>query len=903
MRMMERIWQHCHSIIAMRLYVILIFGILLSASGDAAAGGTNTGDGGDFFTQMARQKFGERATGEMEKPPPPVLPEVVLPWNGGTPVPPMDKIDTREKMQMALMELRAKMAPFLREEQPKLTATRISLSIEKMQFRRETEADRADFFYTLQGRGDWQTVAVPHYTGPGEQAVAWYRTTFKVTSEMKKLGCLAVRFNGVEYFADVFVNGHFVGSHEGYFAPFDCDFTPYAKTGENTLLVRVRNSSRSTIGSTPTGEVNNRTNNVPRTFGDKLESSNSQGWNDPDTGWNNTPNGFGINQGVTVEARAEQFIGDIFPRPIFHDKERFVELAVELENPSEQNGKVILKASVYGRNFSQIVATNVYFEFSEKKSDTKKASVNSRAIGHPSCDVSGTRPIYRIKVPVPDARLWTPELPWLYQVQVTLEDTDGRILDTQERQFGLRSFEQKLDSAPIGRFYLNGQEIRLRGANEMGNFQLDVARRNWAQLEDDILLAKLTHMNFVRCTQTVMPPEFYDFCDRLGLMAQSDLPLFAKLAAKKAAEAVKQAGEMARVVRAHPCNCVVTFFNEPEPGDGTGGKAFALTRVQVDEFFKAATVAVKLENPDQVIKLVDGDYNPPSAGEPDNHCYSGWYGNHGVGLEALHDGNWCSVLKGWMFGCGEFGAEGLDNVNTMRKYYPLDWIAAKSDGSWMPDKIEGSQTWNMHKTWYQTPRTMDEWVKLSQVWQADVIKLKTEAFRRMPRMNTFAIHLFIDAWPNGWLKSIMDVQRQPKRAWFAYRDALAPIAIQVRAPWNEHQDGLSIANCETWWYERNTFTSGESVKVELWICNDTAQTPACELRYQLEVAGRIVRTGRVNGQMPTVTDGSRFQGFLPMDVPSVSAPAPLRLQVSLVAKEDGHTIDQYVFNGEAVPAR
>ena len=209
-----------------------------------------------------------------------------------------------------------------------------------------------------------------------------------------------------------------------------------------------------------------------------------------------------------------------------------------------------------------------------------------------------------------------------YTAQVTLSDASGKLLDAQQRQFGVRSFGQRLDSQPIGRFFLNGQEIRLRGANEMGNFQLDVLRRNWSQLVDDLLLAKITGMNFLRCTQTVMPPEFYDACDRLGFMAQSDLPLFGVLTEKKATEAIKQAGDMARAVRGHPSDCVVTFINEPNGGDGTGGPG-TLTRAQLEEFFKAATVAVKLENPDQVIKLVDGDYNPPSAGEPDNHCYSG----------------------------------------------------------------------------------------------------------------------------------------------------------------------------------------------------------------------------------------------------------------------------------------
>ena len=50
-------------------------------------------------------------------------------------------------------------------------------------------------------------------------------------------------------------------------------------------------------------------------------------------------------------------------------------------------------------------------------------------------------------------------------------------------------------------FFLNGRPIRLRGANTMGFEQQDVMRGDDAQLIDDILLAKLCHMNFWRITQ------------------------------------------------------------------------------------------------------------------------------------------------------------------------------------------------------------------------------------------------------------------------------------------------------------------------------------------------------------------------------------------------------------------
>ena len=75
------------------------------------------------------------------------------------------------------------------------------------------------------------------------------------------------------------------------------------------------------------------------------------------------------------------------------------------------------------------------------------------------------------------------------------------------RQFGMRSFRMDSENIPYGRMLLNGREIRLRGTNTMGFEQQDVMRGDFAQLRDDILLAKLCHMNFWRLTQRPVQPE------------------------------------------------------------------------------------------------------------------------------------------------------------------------------------------------------------------------------------------------------------------------------------------------------------------------------------------------------------------------------------------------------------
>ena len=63
----------------------------------------------------------------------------------------------------------------------------------------------------------------------------------------------------------------------------------------------------------------------------------------------------------------------------------------------------------------------------------------------------------------------------------------------------------------------------------------------------------------------------------------------------------------------------------------------------MERFFAAADIAVRLNNPDRVIKHVDGDYDPPSSTLPDNHCYPMWYNGHGIDIGKLHKGYWMPV--------------------------------------------------------------------------------------------------------------------------------------------------------------------------------------------------------------------------------------------------------------------
>jgi hypothetical protein len=807
----------------------------------------------DSFAEIASQRVTERQAVLVE-PQPPKLPDTKLPWPAeAQPFAPGEKLDTVAELQAELARQRERYAPFLADLAPKMDVTRLVVPIESFDWRVETETDRKDFAGTLAGQGQWQRVRIPHYGAPLGRAVTYYRTTFPVTQAMLDRGAVFVRFKGVDYKAHVFVNGSFLGSHEGFFAPFELDFTPQARVGENVLVVKVENDFI---------HLGSRTQEDKTLFqGEKIYAASGLGYDDPAVGWHHCPPGMGIYQDVTIEARPRVHLHDLFVRPL--PEQSRAEAWIEVVSCDVAPTNAVLELSVFGQNFSGTV-------FTGRRSNGR--TVQMAGAGDVAQQPEDNSRLWRgvnylrVSFDLPQFRAWELESPWLYQLQVKLLDASGRVLDAQHCQFGMRSFRMDTANEPKGRMFLNGRPIRLRGANTMGFEQQDVLRKNFDQLRDDILLAKICHMNFLRLTQRPVQPDVYAFCDRLGLMTQTDLPLFGVLRRSQFAEAVRQAGEMERLIRAHPCNVMVSYINEPFP-NGRNEPHRHLTRPELEGFFVAAGQAVLLANPDRVIKAVDGDYDPPGPGLPDNHCYPGWYNGHGVDLGKLDQGYWQRVKPGWVYGCGEFGSEGLDPVNTMRRYYPKSWLPASAgeERDWTPGRIVDAQSGRFHYLWFDTQHSLADWVRASQAHQAWVTRIMTEAFRRDRNMSSFALHLFIDAFPAGWMKTIMDVDRQPKPAYFAYRDALEPLSANLHSA-------------------RRAFFSGETVRVAAWLCNDTAAPlTGAKLRYQIEVGNRVVQCGVGPAAVPACD--SAFQGWLEFPAPPVSQRTSMTVRLAAFSSD------------------
>lgn len=795
------------------------------------------------------------------------LPEIFLPAEGidkDAVFACREKELSKEQLDKAVAEQKVYYKTFMADYAPALQSERISKELTCFDWRVGTDADAADFLSVLRGEGDWEKVTIPHYGPPLGVATTYYRTDFELTQEELDKDSQWICFKGVDYKTHVYMNGALVGEHTGFFAPFEFEFTKQARVGKNTCVVVVENDFKPMeFAAEYRGEVYT---------GDKIYASTGLGYDEPLQGWHHCPPAMGIWQDVSIESRSDIFIHDIFVRPVSEEK---AEVWVELYSTKVAKREITLDVSLYGQNFQQMV-----FEHLIHRPDL--GAYDPAREGTPLRMERGLN-YAKFEIDIPDTRLWDTTEPWLYQVQLRLQDEAGRVVDTGKRQFGMRFFEIDEECAPKGVFYLNGKKIKLRGINTHGREQRMVFLKDFDRLLEDYMLAKVGNINYIRITQRPVQPEVYDMCDKLGLLIQTDFPAFGCMRRNTLAEALKQMQEMEHLIRSHPCCIMVSYINERAPF-GQSKPHRCVERHEIEAFFECADRMIHILNPDRVIKPIDGDYDPPGPyGLPDYHCYNCWYNGHGVDLGKLHKGYWLPVKKGWNYGCGEFGMEGMDTVALMRKYYPREWLPEHDEDEWSPITMPGDppvQTGYLHHMFFETPKTIGEWSEASQAYQAMAMNFMVRAFRRDRKMMSYAYFHFIDAYPDGWLKCMVDYERNPKKAFWEYREASAPVMVDLR-------------------YDRFKVWEKECINIETRVCNDLdEEITDAKLHYQVYLEDELLLASKKEVTIPAFDVA--FTGYLPVEVPAVKSRSHLRTQIALI-KNNGEVLSTYEMELDVFP--
>lgn len=125
----------------------------------------------------------------------------------------------------------------------------------------------------------------------------------------------------------------------------------------------------------------------------------------------------------------------------------------------------------------------------------------------------------KFKLTVPDGKLWSPEMPYLYTLRSRIVNGDV-VLDEKSYRFGLRTAKFENDG-----FYLSGEKIMLRGLNRHQSFAYVgyAMPKSMQRLDADILKHELG-VNAVRTSHYPQSQHFLDRCDELGLLVFTEIP-------------------------------------------------------------------------------------------------------------------------------------------------------------------------------------------------------------------------------------------------------------------------------------------------------------------------------------------------------------------------------------------
>lgn len=335
----------------------------------------------------------------------------------------------------------------------------------------------------------WEVVAIPHGLEylPVEasgcanyQGVAWYRKRFTLDSRLKGKQ-LFIHFEAIMGKSEVYVNGKLLKKQYGGYLPVILDVTDVLDWGkENVIAVKADNSDDP---SYPVGKPQNLLDFTY--FG-------------------------GIYRDCWLVVHNKVFITNAN----YENEVAGGGLFVSFADVSEKNAIVNLKAHV--RNLSEKnERVTVTFNLKKKSGEvvkqvSKKVSVKKGKAGYA---------VASIRVDSPS--LWSPETPYLYNLDVMVTTDTGTVVDGYRQRVGIRSIEFKQAEG----LWINGKpyEGKLMGTNRHQDFAvLGNALPNSMQWRDAKKLRD-AGMKVIR-THYVIDPAFMDACDELGLFALVEVP-------------------------------------------------------------------------------------------------------------------------------------------------------------------------------------------------------------------------------------------------------------------------------------------------------------------------------------------------------------------------------------------
>lgn len=571
---------------------------------------------------------------------------------------------------------------------------------------------------------EWHEMNVPsnwYLQGLNEHAgVVWYKKNFFIEDDLEKENCWLC-FNGVDYFADVWVNNVFVGSHEGYFQTFQFNISELIKKGENNLIVKV---------DSPFEDPNTAWPNKKRLIKGVLNHHDCRpgAWH-PILG--QSKNTGGIWGTVALQ---------------FTDIVKIDQIKTNTTAIIAGLAEINIDIDVLNLSENSIEAELLII--------TEYNSAEQIQKGTRACLQNGNnRLAYTLFIKNPQLWwTWDHGDPNLYKLKVIIEWENKK--HESEILFGIRTIR----TDETGQILLNNTPLFIRGTN--------IIPTQWftnyykKDIEKDISLLINANVNAVRIHAHVTCPDFYNACDRAGLLVWQDFPLQwgYEITAEFVNSAKKQIREMVDGLYNHPSIYCWCCHNEPPVGSES-----------LDEVLQE----VVIENDPSRIVLKNSTFI--------EHPYHGWYEGFMEQFIALPGGPIPS----------EFGAQALPDLESLQAMIPEESLWPPNWDVWAFHDFQYDQTFNV--VHLDMGKDIESFIKNSQDYQYRYIKYVIEMYRRGKNHSIFGVFqfMFVDCWPAiTW--SVVDCFRKQKRGYEALKIAYQPILISFDIRRYEVINGMNI---------------------------------------------------------------------------------------------------------------
>lgn len=329
--------------------------------------------------------------------------------------------------------------------------------------------------WDAQGYGEPNDKVKHNFVGKG-----WYKRSFDVPENWDPDNSVYLVLEGISRSAKVWIDGTQVGDEVvGCIGAHEFNVTPYITPGKSSVVTVCVNSSQNWYVDPLLGAAS---------LNDYLEIK-----------WG------GLWGHVYLESRPKTRLDSLYLRTkLTYD---------DAKNPKYAACEVV--ATIADETGAEKVSGLVRLEVF----DQTGSRVANTVVGK-SVELESGKGNVTLYAPVPNAKLWTPDTPYLYNVRVTFDPEEGK-RDVLTSTYGMRDVKFEGE-----RIYLNGKPFFLRGYGDDHIYPIEFSMPTDGQMyRDRLAIIKSFGFNHCRHHSCVLPHEYYDACDELGMFPNAEMLL------------------------------------------------------------------------------------------------------------------------------------------------------------------------------------------------------------------------------------------------------------------------------------------------------------------------------------------------------------------------------------------